>query len=74
MSPEEDIRDTKTITDLEQLEERLRELRLFNLEERRLQADLTADFQYLNRVFKKDGDNLFIAVCCNKMRANLVLI
>ncbi|KAK4823798.1 hypothetical protein QYF61_006520 [Mycteria americana] len=51
-------------------EERLRQLGLFSLEKRRLQADLTAAFQYLKEAHKKNGDSLFSRACCNKTRGN----
>jgi len=45
-------------------------LGLFNLEKRRLQGDLIADFQYLEGAYKKDEDRLFIRACCNRTRGN----
>ncbi|GAB0176620.1 sodium-coupled monocarboxylate transporter 1 [Grus japonensis] len=46
-------------------EDRLRELGLFSLEERRLQGDLIAAFQY-----EKDGGKLFTKACCDRTRGN----
>lgn len=50
-------------------EERLRESGLFSLEKTRLQRDLTTAFQYLKKAYKKDGERLFIMVCCDRTRA-----
>jgi len=63
---------TKTIRGLERLsyEERLRELRLFSLQKRRIQGDLIADFQYLKRACQKDKDKLFSRASCNRTRGN----
>jgi len=45
-------------------------LGLFSLEKRRLQADLTAAFQYLKGAYKKDGENIFSRACCDRTRSN----
>lgn len=45
-------------------------LGLFRLEKRRDLGDLTTTFQYLQSVYKKDGDGLFSKVCCNRSRHN----
>ena len=65
-------RATKMIRGLEQLsyEDRLRELGLFSLEERRLQGDLTVAFQHLKGACKKDGDRHFSRACCSRTRGN----
>jgi len=51
-------------------EERLRELVLFSLEERRLQGLLIVAFQYLKGAYKKDEDRLFSKACCDRTRCN----
>jgi len=55
----------KIILNLEHLsyEDRLRELVLFSLEKRRLQAGLSVDFQYIKTAYRKVGDNLFCKAC-----------
>ena len=51
-------------------ENRLRELRLFSLEKRRLWGDLIAAFQYLNGAYRKDVEGLFIRDCSDRVRGN----
>ena len=50
-------------------EERLRELGLFSLENRRLRGDLITMFQYLKSGYKQ-GDSLFTRSHMEKMRGN----
>ena len=52
---------TKMIQGMEHLscEDSLKELRLFNMEKRRLQGDLIVAFQYLKGSCKEEGDRLF---------------
>jgi len=49
-------------------DERLREMRLFSLEESRLWGDLFAVFQYLKGACRKDGQNLYSKACCDRTR------
>jgi len=51
-------------------EERLRELGLFRLEERRLWGDLLAAFQCLKGAYRKDVENIFNRACCDRTRSN----
>ena len=54
-------RATKMIRGLEHLpyDDRLRELGLFSLEERRLWGDVITAFQYLKGAYKQEGSKLF---------------
>ena len=43
---------------------------LFSLEQRKLQGDLIAAFQYLNGAYRKDGENIFSRACCDETRSS----
>ncbi|KAK4825511.1 LOW QUALITY PROTEIN: hypothetical protein QYF61_000024 [Mycteria americana] len=66
-------RATEMIRGMEHLsyEGRLRELRLFSLEKRRLRGHLIAAIQYLKAANEKDGDKLFSRACCDRTRGNV---
>ena len=51
-------------------EDRLKELGLFSLEKRRLRGDIIVAFQYLNTVYKHEGNELFIWVDNDRTREN----
>jgi len=45
-------------------------LGLFSQEQRKLQGDLIAAFQYLKGAYRKEGDNLLSKTCCDRTRSN----
>lgn len=49
-------------------EDRLEDLGLFCLEERRLQRDLIVTFQYRKGAYKKNGEGCFSRVCHNRIK------
>jgi len=49
-------------------DERLRELGLFSLENKRLWRHLMAALQYLKGAYKKNGDKVFSRASCNRTR------
>ncbi|GAB0206455.1 mitochondrial enolase superfamily member 1 [Grus japonensis] len=51
-------------------EDRLRELRLFSLEKRRIRGHLIVVFQYLKGAYKKDGEGLFTRASSDRTRGN----
>lgn len=51
-------------------EERLRELRFFRMEKRRLQGNLRATFQYLKGTYKKGGEEIFIWAYKDRTQGN----
>ncbi|KAJ7413293.1 hypothetical protein WISP_92143 [Willisornis vidua] len=51
-------------------EDWLRQLDLFSLEKRRLQADLTAAFLFLKWAYKKAGEGLLTKACSDRTRVN----
>ncbi|KFO59234.1 hypothetical protein N302_15957, partial [Corvus brachyrhynchos] len=62
----------KFVRGLEHLpyEHRLRKLRPFSLEKRRLHGDLMANFQYLKGAYRGAGEGLFIRNCSDRTRNN----
>jgi len=51
-------------------EERLRELGLFSLENKRLWGHLIMAFQYLKAAYRKEEENLFSKAYCDRSRSN----
>ena len=50
--------------------DRMKELRLFRLENRRLQGDLIVTFRFLKGSYRKEGDRHFSRVCNDRTREN----
>jgi len=50
--------------------DRLRELGLFSLQERRLLGDLVVAFEYLKRAYRNAEEGLFTKACKTRMRRN----
>ena len=48
-----------------------RQVGLFSLGKRKLCGDLTAAFQYLKGSYRKEGDRLFIRICCGRTKGNV---
>ena len=69
MSPEEGHEDDDR-AGAPSCEEKLREVGLFRLENRRLQGDLIVSFQYLKGAYKKYGDRLFSRACSDRARCS----
>ena len=65
-------RATKIIQGMEHLpyENRLRKLWLLSPENKRLQGDLIAAFQYLKGGYKREGNRLFSRICGDRTRGN----
>lgn len=51
-------------------EDRLRKLGLFSLEEKRLQGNFIAAFQYLYRAYKKAGEEFLKRECSDRTMGN----
>ena len=66
------MRATKMVRGLEHLtyRDRLRELKLFSLQKRRLCGNLILSFQYLKWAYRKAGEELLITAYSNRMRRN----
>jgi len=65
-------RATKMIRKMEHLayKERLREMGLFNLQNRRFRGEFIVVYHYLKGAYRKDGENIFSKACCDGSRSN----
>ena len=70
VGPEEGHKDDQRGLEHLHYEDRLRELGLFCLEQRRLQGDHIGAFQCLKGAYGKAGEGLFIRACSNRMRGS----